>query len=184
MSWPVYSTRFIRAAAPGVMNTYVVPLGYRAVVKRVECVSGSPTGGDLIVYVAGYAVVAHTFPAGLKPYFQDAFAVAYAGESIATYHYVAEIFVQVAGYLFQDPTGRHESENDGIEMEVGPDVDPDPRTLGGAAGGPPVATGARRGPDARAARRAGDLRDRRASLAGVRRGVALPSAAAAAPTLV
>lgn len=87
-----YSTRFCHGRGSSQNDVYIVPTGYRAIVKHVELTCYAAGVAETTLFVGG--VVAHRSAAVML--------VAYAGEGIVLNNNAVDMSWHVAGYLLRD----------------------------------------------------------------------------------
>src|SRR6188768_3405268 len=103
MPWPVYSERLASSAAAGWVTTHI-PVGYRAVIKKVLTDTGNVADG-LIVVQTGLATVVTVYVRAAKQVdVWDVMGVAYGGEDVKIYQSVGGMACSCSGYLFSDAT--------------------------------------------------------------------------------
>lgn len=100
-----YTERFIASAVPNTWHVYVVPVGFRAVIRSVLANHVLGTGGSVLGTVDGVYFLNHSFPAAGPALQIETRAVAYEGQSIAMYSYAAGINMICTGYLLRDELG-------------------------------------------------------------------------------
>lgn len=107
MPWPTYTERFVYAKGPVAMYSYIVPWGMRAVVKHVSMVNPFSEAGVLMqARVGGLAIESRYFLASETSRQLSGTWVAYGGEAVEAYIGSPTCEVAMAGFLFDDPTGR------------------------------------------------------------------------------
>ena len=107
MPWPVYSERLASSAAAGWVNT-PIPVGFRAVIKRILIDTGNVADG-LIVVQTGLATVYTVYVRAAKVVnVVDVMGVAYGGENVSIYQSVGGMACSCTGYLFEDSQRRTE----------------------------------------------------------------------------
>jgi hypothetical protein len=122
----VYTTQFLSNRIVGSWVDYIVPAGWRAVVRNVDCMNYSGVITDCRVGVGPALVMWHNFPAPTSDYHFETRAVAYAGEYIQSYLSHTEMYVTVTGYLFEDTTDLAQLLPVPARPEFpGPEYDPD-----------------------------------------------------------
>lgn len=102
MPTPVYSVRFLLATGNGIVVTYTVPAGHRAVVRSVLATNEQATASYFYVQLNGFSIWAADLPAARRSVDLECRLVAAAGERIGVYTVGPEIRVAVSGYLFVD----------------------------------------------------------------------------------
>jgi len=120
VSWPVYSTRFIRTSVATTWMTYTVPAGKRAVVKSISASNSTAAAGTAYVNVAGTAVMNVALQAKI---YSEALAmahVAYAGETISGYLSGPNMSLVVSGYLLDDPGGMLREHREAVQEDPQP----------------------------------------------------------------
>jgi hypothetical protein len=113
-----YTTRLLNCGAGVAHDQYVVPSGYRVVLRNVTCFA-ELQGGGAYVQVAGNQVWSWRSPGANGFTAFESRCVAYAGESIHAYTTGGNTFLSAAGYLFSDASG-------GAEVGQLPAVKPPP----------------------------------------------------------
>ena len=102
MSYPVYSTTFIRSTGVATGLSYTVPTGRRAVVRQVTVVDYGDVGGYANIQVAGCCISLVLLPVSGRNFVRDTMAVAYAGQAIYCLTSTAGMHVTVSGYLLTE----------------------------------------------------------------------------------
>jgi len=101
--WPVYSERLAAASNAAGYTTAHVPVGMRAVIKKIITDTGNTADG-LIVVQTGLATVWTVYVRAAKVVdVVDVMGVAYGGEDIKIYMSVSGMACSCTGYLFEDP---------------------------------------------------------------------------------
>ena len=95
-----YSTRFVGAS--GQTLAFIVPAGYRAVVKSVVAANWDTVSRNVAVTVAGLQVVWSALPVGPSDKATECHVVAYAGERIDAGVSGTKTAVICSGYLLQE----------------------------------------------------------------------------------
>jgi len=100
-----YSVRFGHGRGATVATDYVVPAGYRAVVRYVsfQCFAGTTNYATL--RVGGVPVVYFDRPASLASLRVDGRWVAYAGEHVEIVAQGEDVAFHASGFLLSDPLG-------------------------------------------------------------------------------
>jgi hypothetical protein len=101
----LYSTQFAKLAGPGTSLAYVVPAGYRAVVRSIIASTNATGASNAWVYLGATVIAAFSIPAPNVHQTLDLRQVAYAGEQLGFVTGGASVFLAVSGYLLRDPTG-------------------------------------------------------------------------------
>ena len=97
-----YSTRFCHGRGSSQNDVYIVPDGYRAVIKHVELTCYAAGTAETTLYVGGQVALAWAAP-GAKTYRSAAVhLVAYAGEGIVLNNNAVDMSWHVAGFLLLD----------------------------------------------------------------------------------
>lgn len=97
-----YSTRFCHGRGSSQNDVYIVPTGYRAIVKHVELTCYAAGVAETTLFVGGVVALAWAAP-GAKTYRSAAvMLVAYAGEGIVLNNNAVDMSWHVAGYLLRD----------------------------------------------------------------------------------
>jgi hypothetical protein len=104
--WPVYSERFISAYGQSAFWDYVVPPGKRAVVVDITASNVFGVAGQVQVHAVSSVAWTHVFQASVGSAQWTGRLVLYQGELLRVYNSVAEIGVNVSGYLLEAPLGR------------------------------------------------------------------------------
>lgn len=102
MALPVYTTRFISRAGAGGTTNYVVPAGYRAVVKSIVCWTYQTTAEVWLSIAAKQCWVWAANPATTLGRAELMTAVAYQGETITLLTIGSNCGAHVAGFLLRE----------------------------------------------------------------------------------
>ena len=104
----IYSEQLLAFSfvTPSAYQNYIVPAGYRAVVRNINVMSFEGTSEFVWVSIAGHYVWGFRIPATSLGQNADVRQVAYAGQSILGYIGSAGVHLAVSGYLFADTSGR------------------------------------------------------------------------------
>lgn len=108
----VYSTRFFVAAGTGVMTTYNVPIGMRAVIRSLVALNETQANAEFFLYVKGVPFYTRRFPDAMSTHVVEMRQVAYGGEQIKCYTSHFELHVALSGYLFEDRAAAAEPEGE------------------------------------------------------------------------
>jgi hypothetical protein len=101
----LYSTQFCKIAGPSTSVAYIVPAGYRAVVRSIVASTNQSGASNAWVYLSATLIAAFSIPAPNVHQVLDLRQVAYAGEQLGFVTGGAGVFLAVSGYLLRDPTG-------------------------------------------------------------------------------
>jgi hypothetical protein len=104
VSTRAYSERLLQHAGTGVVDWYV-PAGYRAVLRCINAVNRSSSGGTILVYGAAAYLYYCAIPGASSISPVDLRVVLYAGERLAIDVAGPQVDVTLTGYVFSDPTG-------------------------------------------------------------------------------
>lgn len=105
MASGLYSTQFCKLAGAGQSLAYIVPAGYRAVVRSIVTSTNQAGASNAWVYLGATLIAAFSIPAPNVHQALDLRQVAYAGEQLGFVTGGAGVFLAVSGYLLRDPTG-------------------------------------------------------------------------------
>lgn len=114
----VYSTRFAQCAGSGMVATYIVPPGKRAVVMTVCWGVQSGTDSSVWVGAAGVYPFVQRVPGSPAGGSQALRLVCYAGEQLVLSTIGANVGAHLSGYLFDDVSG-------GLSADLLPDIPPE-----------------------------------------------------------
>jgi len=102
----VYSERFCISGDQDVWTDYFVPAGMRAIVRSIVALSGAAAAGAVGVQCGPSSVFWHVFQVSNVTEVVDMRQVAYAEERISVVVTAGAAQATVAGYLFEDSSGR------------------------------------------------------------------------------
>ena len=97
-----YSERFIKTTGAGHTESYVVPPGRRAVVKRVDFLNAAATASNAFLVIAGVTAWGTSVPGNFGSSGLTTSHVAYGGETIATITGGTDLRAVVSGYLLSE----------------------------------------------------------------------------------
>lgn len=126
MASRVFTERFVASTLMLQWVDYIVPAGYRAILRNVAAVNFLDQSCVIQVVAGPTVMAAHTFPALADSWFFETRAVAYAGEPIRSFMNSANGAVTLTGYLFRDLSSR-------ATQLPAPDVGPWPDPIWGSA---------------------------------------------------
>jgi hypothetical protein len=124
VSWPIYSERFMSVGTEG-WHYFYVPTGMRAVIKSVDVANRELGTGGVQLYVGGPLAVWLDVQASTRSVHQELQLPVYGGESIDVYMGGSGFSAHVAGYLFNDASGRM-GPPAGADVLPAPPARPDP----------------------------------------------------------
>lgn len=106
MGWPIYTERFLQVYEGGLWFKWSVPGGHRAVIKSIDCVSTTTSGGQVIVHVGAAEVSIVSLPGAVGAVHEPATIAVYAGEDISVILSSSALRCAITGYLFRDAAAR------------------------------------------------------------------------------
>jgi hypothetical protein len=100
-----YSHRFHQTSEAGTVYGYVVPAGFRLVVKMVAAANSTAAAGRVFLYIDGRFVWGRAVPGDSSVDSAGLHVVLYAGETLGALANVPGLTMGVHGYLLEDQSG-------------------------------------------------------------------------------